>query len=87
MSTVEDEIKKAEKRGYSKGYAVGKRRQALQRKNGAFWQRAFLAALPAAIASQGWKRGNKPLTKLPDKVQLAAEAADEAMKYAAPHLL
>lgn len=89
----EDEIKKAEQRGYGKGYAAGKRRKdqdvsrdAFRRKRDAFWQRAFLAALPAAFAAQGWARGEKPITKLEDRVRLAAETADEAMKHAGMHL-
>lgn len=82
-----------EKRGYSKGYAAGGRRkeqnitrEAIQKKRDVFWQRAFLAALPAAFESKNWTRGEKPITGLGDRVKLAAEAADEAMKYAAMHL-
>lgn len=89
----EDELKKERQRGYSLGYAAGKRRkeqdvtkEAMRKKRDAFWQRAFLAALPAAFAAEGWKRGEKPITGLEDRVRLAAEVADEAAKRAALHL-
>jgi hypothetical protein len=88
-----EELKAAELRGYSKGYAAGKRRkqsqinrESRQRKEDAFWQRAFLAALPAAFAAQNWTRGDKPINKLDQRVLLAAETADEALKHALLHL-
>lgn len=89
----ENELKAAEHRGYSKGYIAGKKRkhrdiseETRQRKKDAFWQRAFLAALPAAFAAQGWSRGEKPITDLKGRVRLAAETADEALSHAHLHL-
>jgi hypothetical protein len=61
-NTTGDELKKAEKRGYSRGYQAGKkRRQAdrlaenYRREQQAFHDKAFLAALPACIEAQGWE--------------------------------
>ncbi len=80
-------------RGYSMGYAAGKRRkerdiarEVTKKKHDAFWQRAFLAAIPAALTAEGWKRGEKPITMLEDRVRLAADVADEAVKHAVLHL-
>lgn len=87
-------LKKIEANAYSRGYAAGQKRkhkamteEARQRKKDAFWQRAFLAALPAAFSAQGWKDGNgKAITNLPARIRLAANAADEAVKLAIFHL-
>ena len=92
--TIDDkELKAAERRGYSKGYVAGKKRkerniseETRQRKKDVFWQRAFVAALPAAFAAQGWSRGETPITSLKERVRLAAETADEALSYAFLHL-
>lgn len=77
----------AEKAAYQRGYAAGKRRKARTisaearlREERAFLDRAFLAALPAAIEAQGWKRGEKPITTLKDRVSLAVDFAREALK-------
>ena len=87
------ELKTAEKKGYSNGYAAGLRRKnrevsyaSRQKKKDAFWQRAFLAVLPAAFEAQNWTRGSKPISTLPDRLHLAAETADEALKIAMGHL-
>lgn len=76
-----------EKRAYQRGYNAGQRRKAraisqekLAARREAFRQRAFLAALPACIAAQGWKRGDKPINSMNDRVGLAWDAADDAMK-------
>ena len=73
-----DEIKQAEKRGYSKGYAAGNRRKQRdrnqenrRRERQAFLDRAFLAILPAALNAQGWTFGNKPISSTADRVKLA----------------
>lgn len=89
-----EDLKTAEHRAYAKGYAAGKRRkqceisqETLQRKKDAFWLRAYLAVLPAAFSAQNWTRGEqKKITTLTDKVRLAAETADEALKHAELHL-
>lgn len=77
----------AEKAAYQRGYASGKRRKAREisaearlREERAFLDRAFLAALPAAITAQGWKRGEQPITALKDRVRLAVDFAREALK-------
>lgn len=87
------ELKTAEQKGYSKGYAAGLHRKnrevsyaSRQKKKDAFWQRAFLAVLPAAFDTQEWSRGSKPINTLPDRLRLAAETADEALKIAMSHL-
>lgn len=61
---TEDEQRKAEKHGYAKGYAAGLRRkqrnideERRSRERAAFWNRAFLAALPACLELNGWKTG------------------------------
>lgn len=86
MST---EIESAEKRGYSRGYAAGRRRvqrdrdrQRRKQREDALWQRAFLAALPAAITVSGWTRGDTPIATMTDRVDLAARVADRALRCA-----
>lgn len=76
-----------EKRGYARGYAAGKKkrtddrkREHLRRERQAFWDRAFLASLGACINADGWKTGDKLITTLPDRVALASDVADEAVK-------
>ena len=86
-------IKDAEQRGYGRGYAAGHRRKKQiesiardQRKKDAFWQRAFLAALPATIVAENWKSGVTPIVSLSARVKLAADAADEAMIHVVSHI-
>lgn len=83
----EDEIKKAEKRGYARGYVAGKQRkqrdqtaEQIHREKRAFLDRAFMAALPACIAAQGWKAGDKPISNVPERVDLAWDFAMSALK-------
>ncbi|WP_145997167.1 hypothetical protein [Ralstonia mannitolilytica] len=83
-------IKKAEARGYKRGYQAGRRKQQSEalvarlerekREKRAFRDRAFLAALPAAFAAQGWVRGEKPINTLEERVRLAWETAKAALK-------
>ncbi|WP_156509277.1 hypothetical protein [Ralstonia mannitolilytica] len=80
-------IKKAEARGYKRGYQAGRRKQQsealvarLEREKRAFRDRAFLAALPAAFAAQGWVRGEKSINTLEERVRLAWETAEAALK-------
>jgi hypothetical protein len=89
----EDELKKAELRGYARGYIAGKRRkrdeitrESIRHKRDAFWQRAFTVVLPATFSAKDWVRGDKPITTLKDRVKLAAEIADEATEYAVTRL-
>jgi hypothetical protein len=81
-----DDIKKAEARGYSRGYVAGrrKRKQSIryeqQRKERqAFLDKAFLALLPAAMAAQGWTIAGRPVRTGSDRVGLAKIWAEEAL--------
>lgn len=85
---MRDEIKAAEQRGYSKGYVAGKKRRQRDdadrvryRAMNAAWDRAFLAALPACIAADGWTIGENQIRSLEDRTKLAANFANEAMKH------
>jgi hypothetical protein len=76
-----------EKRVYARGYAAGRKRvqrdrlaERMQAERQAFLDRAFLAALPACIDAQGWTRGEKPITTLDERVRLAWDAAESALK-------
>ncbi len=76
-----------ERRAYSRGYAAGRRSNKagrtlaqLQHERQAFRERAFLAALPFAMAAQGWLRGDEPIRSVADRVRLAVEIADEATR-------
>lgn len=83
----DDEMKKAEQRGYARGYAAGRKRvradnlaERYHREQQAFLDKALLAALPACIEAQGWKSGGEPITSLPQRVALAVKFANEALK-------
>ena len=78
---TDDAFKAAEKRGYAKGYATGRKdRQDVRNE---FWRAAYLAALPAFLdANCAWTQGDKKLTTLPDRVDLAKQAADGALEKA-----
>ena len=76
-----------EQRGYSKGYAAGRRRQdadirreALQAEERAFWDKVFVAATPAFIRASGWKQGDRPLTSLQARCELARDFANAALE-------
>ena len=71
---------------YQKGYQAGLRQKQRERKEAsaaarerAFWERAFLAALPVCIDVQGWKHGDKPITNSEQRANLAATFADDAL--------
>lgn len=81
-------LKAAEKRGYGRGHAAGKklakRRAAdekLCREREAFRRRVFLAVLPVALGPDMWKRGDVPIKSLKDRMELAVEFADAAMRH------
>lgn len=85
--TTPDPIKAAELRGYSRGYAAGKRRRMssreIQRHRAeahAFRDRVFLGALPAMVAAQGWKMDGVEVTTMPKRVELTWRFADESLK-------
>ncbi len=71
----------AESRGYAKGYQAG-RRKASQDAGATLWLRVFEISLPHFLASNTWTRGEKKLTLLADRIDLASEAADLACKAA-----
>lgn len=82
----ENDLLSAEKRGYSKGYAAGRRKvkkdlsnERSRRERQAFLDRAYLAFLPAAINSQGLKIGEKAVTSARDRTELARLWAIEAL--------
>lgn len=82
-----------DKKAYARGYAAGRLRKikdvdrdAERKKRDAFWQRAFIAALPSVILAKGWTRGDKPIVGPADRVRLAAEIANEALSAATLHL-
>lgn len=75
-------------RAYAKGYAAGKRKKATdgltdkrRREEVAFWDRAFLAVSPYFAGSEPWARGEKKLSSLEDRVELAAKFANQAIKH------
>jgi hypothetical protein len=90
---ADDAFAAAEKRGYSKGYAAGKRRvgrevevermeRARTAREDAFFRQAFAAALPACITAQGWKSGDEPINSLAGRTKLAQDFAVEAVRLA-----
>jgi hypothetical protein len=76
-----------ENKAYQRGYRSGRKRRAVDERGrkadaerAAFRRRAFLAALPACLASEGWKIGDKPVTTLDQRIDLAWLAANKALK-------
>jgi hypothetical protein len=83
---TDDQLKAAERRGYSKGYIAGRSRkqreislERARREKQAFLDRAFLAILPAAMNADNWTSGGKPIVSTVDRVKLAASWAREAL--------
>lgn len=79
----------SEVRAYSRGYAAGKRRKNREvsdevrcRREDAMWLRFMGDALAACIRTDGWKRGDQPISDVPSRTMLAADFADEAVKLA-----
>lgn len=86
-SELIEATKKAEHRGYVKGYAARGRRikreetfERARRERQAFLDRAFIAALPSAMNAEGWKFGDVPITSTADRIKLAASWAREALR-------
>jgi hypothetical protein len=82
-----DEIKQAEKRGYSRGYNAGARRkkddryrEQQRKENQAFLDRAFIAVLSTALVAEGWTFGDEPINSTEDRVKLANRWAYEALR-------
>ena len=87
MATTE-EIKAAERRGYSKGYSAGLRRKdreqaadEARRQKNAFYNQALLVSLPVCIEVSNWKQGDKAISDIPGRTKLARDFAIEATKY------
>lgn len=70
----------AERIGYQRGYAAGRRRAAVDDRQ-AFRREVFLVALPAALGGN-WEQGGKAITSSDDRIDLAWRIADAAMKRA-----
>lgn len=84
---TETDLKQAEHRGYSRGYAAGKKRvradrhaENYRREQQAFLDKAFLVALPFAMQQSTWKHGEKPINTIPERVDLAWDVAESALK-------
>lgn len=87
-----DPTAKEAAREYARGYASGRKRTesdlvALAKLSDRqdFLERAFLVSLHPLVDSTGWKTGDVPLTTAAQKVKLAwdfAEAALRQMRYA-----
>lgn len=76
---MSDDLKTAEQRGYSKGYAAGRRRKhkdisadSRRHEQQAFLDRAYLALLPAAMQVQGWTLDGEKVTTGKQRVHLAS---------------
>lgn len=83
---TDDQLKAAERRGYSKGYVAGKSRkqreislERARREKQAFLDRVFIELLPVALEAQGWTSGGKPVTTSVDRVRLARSWSIEAL--------
>jgi hypothetical protein len=86
MNTT-DEIKKAELRGYSRGYAAGKKKVKIERsaeqrraEQQAFLDKAFFAALPFAATQSTWRHGEKPINTITERVALAWDFAESSLR-------
>lgn len=76
-----------ESRGYSKGYAAGRRRQhqehlaeTLRKEQQAFLDKVFIACVAEAMSVQGWKIGDKPVSAIPDRITVARDFALDALR-------
>lgn len=83
----DEQEKRAEQRGYAKGYAAGKRRRAKEvsyehqrQRDAARFDRFMCAAVTGLIAYGGWKRGDKPDRSPADFAATAADIAAALMK-------
>lgn len=90
---ADDAYQAAEKRGYARGYAAGKKRrnaqiaaEERQRRREAFEQRAFLAVLPFAMSpSHNWgvtdaEGKHRPYQTVEERVDFAWRIARQATK-------
>ncbi len=84
-----DAFKKAERRGYAKGYEAGKRRrprstgaESFKERKAAFWRQAYIAMLPTAMLVQGWSMGDEVAQTGAQRIELATHWATEALEQA-----
>lgn len=80
MST---EIEKAYSRGYHAGQKraiAARKREHLRRERQAFWDRVFVASVSTCIDVNGWEKGDVPISDIRQRVALAKDFADEALK-------
>lgn len=84
-----DDFKKAERRGYAKGYEAGKRRrprstgtESFKERKAAFWQRSYIAILPTAMTVNGWMIGDLKINTAEQRIFMARRWADEALEQA-----
>lgn len=75
-----------EKRGYQRGYVAGRKRLKRDREAerraaefAAFWNRCYIALLPAAMQVDGWRIGDKLVSSTAERVDLARLWANEAV--------
>lgn len=80
-----------EKRGYSRGYSAGRKREKIAAAEMAklvkelseqqeFVDKAFLAALPVAMTITGWQTADgTPITTIEQRMELAASFARRAL--------
>ena len=83
---MSDELDLARRRGYSQGYAAGKRalkaaktREHELRERQAFLDRAFIALLPVMVIQSGWTCGEYKYDTGEKRIQLAAGLARTAL--------
>lgn len=83
---TDEELKAAERRGYSKGYIAGRRKKRVEqveenwrRERQAFIDKAYIALLPTAMTVDGWKFGDKPVTSRSDRIELVRRWVVEAL--------
>lgn len=88
---MDDAIKQAELRGYSRGYQAGRKRaetdaeraaerRERERAEGLFRQQVFCAALHGTMVSGGWRTGEKKWGNSSDYVRGCKNIANEAVK-------
>ncbi|NII53544.1 hypothetical protein [Luteibacter sp. SG786] len=75
--------KESENQAYARGYAAGRKRQqsdevkaSVRAGQVAFWEKAVLAVAPYFMGCEAWVRGEKKLTGLEDRADLAVKFAN-----------
>lgn len=88
-ATAGAELKAAASNAYGRGYYAGKKirqqrrsAEAKSRHEEALWHRYMAAALTACCTAEGWTVGDKPISNIDDRTNLAADFADAALTVA-----